>query len=285
MRRNEGLQHDAELGYPLKKSKSFRARASQAFKSIRNLNKASRNSKAAAEGSENMNLGAITEDGMHSTRSSTPNLGRRKSVQLAQLFTPSRSTRFSTSDVPPSPTLSEWSAVSRPSLALGDRTNSPSPAPSFQSEQPTLSTKRSFRRRISVLNLKRVFNSSTESADHVSAPSSSQSGGSISAPISTLTNGLRRDSSPLPRSSSSSSSMLRSFGDVLSSFPSGDSHPHSYQLGSAQTSFALAESTSYSFRTPIDDDVDMDENLELRLDSLHFDSLHFDLDEFDLDDL
>ena len=34
-----------------------------------------------------------------------------------------------------------------------------------------------------------------------------------------------------------------------------------------------------------DSDIDMDENLEMRLDSLHFDSLHFDLDEFDLGDL
>lgn len=272
VRRSEGASNtpDEQRTYNLKKSRTFRARATQAFRSIKNVGKSNRRAGlpetwSATGGRENMAPGP-TEDGVLPVPS-TPNLVRKKSIQLSQIFTTSRS-RSHTPDVPISPispTASEWSAVSRPSLSIQ---NSPYIIPSPVSmEAPALNKNRSFVRRISVLDLHKLFSPSTPTSskppplpvvshDHIS-PSASRSP-------------PKRGSMPILGATSSG---FASIDDVFST-ASTNSLPHLFHASRTESSLPSG---------PALDEINdaADTSLELQLDSLHFDSLHFDPDEFE----
>ncbi|KAJ3553459.1 hypothetical protein NM688_g3606 [Phlebia brevispora] len=275
VRRSLGYEEEVG-GYGLKKSRSFRARASKAFKSIRNLNVTKGNRRSAHAGKDSENAAPILQESI-SSRPSTPNLPRRKSMQLTQLFSSTRNTRSASFDKPPSPqsptspTPSEWSTISRPSVTLGDCTN--------VQEPPTLSSKRSFRRRMSVLDLHRFFTPASQSAEK-SIPSPTSPTSSISpispseesVPSSSSSRLAKHESLFFPRSSSSSSNFLQNLNGAFSAPSASASSPTT--LPSPSTSEALG--------TDDDGDVVMgDDSFEMRLDSLHFDSLHFDPEEFD----
>ncbi|PSR88879.1 hypothetical protein PHLCEN_2v5028 [Hermanssonia centrifuga] len=274
MRRNEGLAGIEEAaGYPMKKSKTFRARATQAFRSIKNLNssKSSRKPIPVTEiwpeqvDRENIPL-PTTNDQNIPPRPSTPNLVRRKSIQLSQLFGSTRVAK-----PPPSPAVEtpspEWSTVNRPSLALEDLTNSPTPAsPPVAQDHPTLSTKHSFRRRISVLDLQRLFTPSKSS-------SSIPQRGIENVPVSSIC-ASGHESIPMSRSSSST---LQSVHDIFAG--STTARPCSFHAGPAQMPYSLSTPVDIAMAEGQYDGSDTD-SMELHLESLHFDSLHFDPDEF-----
>lgn len=283
VRKSEGMSNSPEepRGYTLKKSKTFRARASQALRSIKNVGKSSRRAgipetwSTTASGRENAvspvsptsptNPFGPSEQGVL-PQPVTPSIARRKSIQLSQIFTTSRS-RSSAPDVPMSPTSttsSEWSALSRPSISIEDCTPSPYPSSPTTAEAPTLGKRRSFVRRISVLDLHKLFSPSTPTSSKppplpvparepiVPSPSHSSS---------------KRDSMP---PSSTASSGLSSVDDVFS-IASPSVRPHSFHASGSQFSMS---------RPAEDDEAALNRSLDLHLDSLHFDSLHFDPDEF-----
>lgn len=272
VRKTEGVSNSPDdKGYALKKSKTFRARASQAFRSIKNVGKGSGaahnhshrkalpESWAAAGDRENHAQGFV-EHGVL-PRTATPTMGCRKSVQLSQMFsTRGRSPAPDVPLSPTSPTSSEWSALSRPSLAVEECMNPSIPTPEAQ-EQPALSKRRSFVRRISVLDLHRLFSPTTPVAPKLPAPSMDVKG---AVPPSPSRSPSKRDSLPILQSTSSGLS-----DDVFSS--SMTARPHSFH----------ASATQSTLRTSSTADAEIgDTSLDLQLDSLHFDSLHFDPEEF-----
>ncbi|KAF7789552.1 hypothetical protein EIP86_000498 [Pleurotus ostreatoroseus] len=273
VKRKESFIHEeGDMGESrMKKSKSFRARASKAFKSIRNLNAAKNHRKQDAE-----NAAPVSENGTYSSRPPTPSLPRRKSMQLSQFFSSTRTSRSASFDVPPMPpsptsptsptsrtsASSDWSRVSRPLLTLSECANLQ--ATQNSQSQSTLSSKRSFRRRISVLDLQRLFTPSSQSNERA-VPSHDQC----------------EDILPPQRSSASE------YQPVTPSVTSGSGF-----LQSLDSAFTGSSSTIRSPSTPYpstfedmgihqDEDFAMgDESFEMRLDSLHFDSLQFDPEEF-----
>lgn len=280
VRKSEGASNspDPRGTYTLKKSKTFRARASQALRSIKNVGKSNRRAGipgtwSVSSGCENV-AESPAEDGMMSPRPSTPSLVRRKSMQLSQLFNGSR-TRTPTPDVPLSPTStssSEWEPLGRPSLSIEDCTNSPYSASSpTTTGAPTLSKRAAFVRRISVLDLHKLFSPSTPTESK--PPPLPRAKENI--PPSASHASSKRNS--LPPSSTTSSSMP-STDDIFGR--ASDSRPR--MSHDSTTSYSLAAPSS----APQLDDVAeaADTSLEMHLDSFHFDSLHFDPDEFDPDE-
>jgi hypothetical protein len=280
VRKSEGVSNspDELKGYTLKKSKTFRMRASQALRSIKNVGRSNRRTGIpetwSAVNTREPPSEITLEDGILAARS-TPSLVRRKSTQLSQIFAGTRS-RSPAPDVPlspTSPTESEWSALSRPSPSPEDCMNAPHPSSPLNPEGSTLSKRRSFVRRMSVLDLHKLFSPSTPTSPKPPPPIS-RSKENI-APSQSHSSS-KRDSLPVPHSTPSD---LSSPEDVFSSV-STNSRPHSFH----------ASGTRYSLSTPSGpalgeaDEMDADMSLELRLDSLHFDSLHFDPDEFDPDE-
>ena len=105
------------------------------------------------------------------------------------------------------------------------------------------------------------------------------------------TRSSRAESLSLPLAQSSSSQL--SVGNAYASdamLVDSESQPHIPPSAPAlPPSLSVSSSLSANLAPPSleHEDIDMDENLELQLDSMHFDSLHFDPDQFDLnlDDL
>ena len=273
VRRTEGASNtpEAPKTYTLKKSRTFRARASQALRSIKNVGKTSRGPSAsetwsASTDRENVAEG-ITEDGML-PRASTPNLARKKSIQLSQIFLPARG-RAATPDVPmspTSPTSSVWSALSRPSLAIEDAV-SPSYQMTSPTEAPSMSKGRSFVRRISVLDLHKLFGPAASSPTATKAPPLPVPSAKENLPPSSSLTSSRRGSMPMSGTASSTD-------DVFSAADSTNSRPHAFYAN--RTPYALPSTSTLGI-----DDVDdaADTSTELQLDSLHFDSFHLDFDD------
>jgi len=214
-------------------------------------------------------------DGAGTTRSTTPNLSHRKSLQLSQFF--SRSRRSSVADPPSSPTSMvypssvESSVPSRPASSLGDYTSMPV---EDDLSHPTLSSKKSFRHRISILDIPRLFSPTSPT---VSSPS-----------LSSFSSKDSKDSDPIltPRSNSESLPSppqlpeLTGLSDRLSNGP--QQRPHSFHA--TETRFSTSSSAPKLPRDTMSarpqPEVIAESSFEMRLDSLHFDSLHFDPDEF-----
>lgn len=278
VRRNEGKEDVDEVKAPkMTKSKTFRVRAAEAFKSIKNVGKSGRRPIASSSGNsltssgENVQYSDDFQEHGALPRPSTPNLSRRRSLVLSQLFTFSHSSR----PISPEADASTLSS-SHPAAALPHRHSfqtmpsivSPSksharrlhPSPSFEdyagvpqdagsrstSPTPTISKRRSFRRRISVLELQKLF------AVNTSPPTSSQDSRAPHVPDIFAASGSDPYSVGSPDSENMSSSSTSSY-DLIS-------------VGSFPSETDLRESDG--------------DSMEMRLDSLQFDSLHFDPDEF-----
>ena len=300
VRRNEGMTDvtDSKAAAQLKKSRTFRARATQALRTIRGVasrgsRKTSFSSSTSSHGDPwpNQSRAELVEDDLEAgvlPRPSTPNVARGKSMQLSQLFSSTRKKTASnvttesistnhndsnaTPDVPESPASSEFSIISTPSeesiltpgSSLSDRTN--------QDLGATLNKTRSFVHKISTLDLQRLFVPSLQKQ----IPTRESSPGLRTT---------RRDSLPVPPSLPQLPHMGTS-DDVFAS-DSPLQRPHSFDTSSNRYSLSLPPSPSTnsisrasSKPEDIPEETSFDE--ELRLDSLQFDSLHFDPDEFDL---
>ncbi|KAH9946323.1 uncharacterized protein BXZ73DRAFT_73106 [Epithele typhae] len=287
----------------MKKSITFRARASQALRSIK-LNVGGGKAAARRETvSEQVSPSAASptiqattlplrgtfEDVARSpaepaSSTKSPTISRRRSVTLSQLFTSFKENQGARPETPSddpmsptSPTLvnSESSSIRpvSPTESLASNARCLHTSPSFEdydrtptrpstlgarslnvlnvdeSAKPTLSKRKSFRRRLSVLELQKLFRSSgsnpnvappQDGADDVFSPSRPRS----------------RSVDILSTSSTRSTSL--SMGELASR-----------PLNASRVNSPAADE-------PEDDD---DDDLEMRLDSLHFDSLHFDPEE------
>ncbi|KAH8107151.1 hypothetical protein BXZ70DRAFT_280225 [Cristinia sonorae] len=298
VRRNEGMADVTEAkDSGLKKSKTFRARASEAFKTIgRVASKGSRKSSFSSSNSgepwPSQDDAQHPEEAMEAgvlPRPSTPNMTRRKSMQLSQLFSSTRKRTSSTvttdttgtansgpsrPEVPESPASSDFSIISTPTeeslptpaSSLSDRTNH-----NLHAQTPTLNKRRSFVEKISVLDLQRLF---TPSGTRPIIQESE------SAPIGCTT---RRDSLPLPPSLPQLPH-IRASADAFTS-ESSIQRPHSFHVADRYSLSSLPSTTASSkvaFRSQENIPEETSFEAELRLDSLHFDSLHFDPDEFKL---
>lgn len=282
VRRNEGREDVAEpKPQTLKKSKTFRMRATDALKSIKNVGKGSRkNTSETWASQENVRESRSEDIPQRETlpRPNTPNMSKRKSVMFTQFFTLSQTKSAGVSadfsEPPMSPTMSEAThrgsvhnvqslnalppsrSPSQPSLlrtcpSLEDYGDTPN---GRTSPVPTLS-KKSFRARISVLDLHRLF-----------SPSSS----------STAPEELNMATSP-------SSDSHDEAQDLFS--PSESRESRYYSLDSTElspSSSGFTSSVSGSSMTGRTSPVGFqgETDAEMRLDSLHFDSLHFDPGEF-----
>ncbi|KAL6309091.1 hypothetical protein BKA93DRAFT_418601 [Sparassis latifolia] len=287
VRRNEGMADVGEVKGQMKKSMTFRARATEAFRSIKNLNAGKGTRRPVTDtwtAQENIRQSRSEDIQDRGTlpHPSTPNLSRRKSAVFAQFFTFSQNNKstapsadyaeppmsptssasmhrnsvnsmHSLNSTPPSLSTSSSSHAQRlhPSPSLEDCIDTSKPS-GRTSPTPTLSKRKSFRHRLSVLDLQRLFtsNSASSVADEHAPPSTSPS------------------------------RPPELFVDI---FSNSDSRPYSLQSSdlspSSSTPSSFASSSSISGRaSPSTFHIDTD--TEMRLDSLHFDSLHFDPDEF-----
>ncbi|KAI0683638.1 hypothetical protein BC835DRAFT_731245 [Cytidiella melzeri] len=252
----------------LKKSTTFRARASQAFRSIKNVGKGSRKAVpdgwGAPAGIEPDMRVASTEE-VH-----PPSMSKmaRKPSNLKQIFA-SSNVKHATPDVPASPTSptssSEWSALSRPSMAVEDM-SAPFPTTAGLESGPSLSGKRSFVRRISVLDIQRLFTLSNPSKPD--SPSMLKENMTPSASRSSS----KRES--IMSSRTTASTGLSSIEDIFGGV-SASPRPHSFHGGASQSQGTLS-----ALPSPGPETEAQNASFELHLDSLHFDSLHFDPDEF-----
>ncbi|KAI0781187.1 hypothetical protein BD413DRAFT_608354 [Trametes elegans] len=315
VRRNEGM---ADVGegrtLKIKKSSTFRARASQALRSIKNVGKGARRATVSEQKlapslpptvsggqAETMPSRRSCQDPA-SPRAAPPAVSRRRSLTLSQMFafkenqSSSNPASHPDQNEPMSPTIPtshEPSTNSRPispaessnydptrlqpSSSLEDCISTPTRAPSpngEDSQKPTLSKRKSFRRRLSVLELQKLFSigSSSSNSQPDSAPPPPQDAASEDlfspspSPSTSPSLSLSRPASLDSAAVLSAASSRTSLGELeLSSRPSS---------GSQHT----GRSSSSSAAGGLSPDAD-DAELEMRLDSLHFDSLHFDPDE------
>ena len=207
VRRNEGIMDVGEgrhsSGVKMKKSSTFRARASQALRSIKlnvgggSSGKASRRvvsdsqpppqSPAPVPQASTLPIRNSFQAAPTSPRS--PSISRRRSLTLSQLFTSFKENQGTRPETPSEEPLSPTSPTLVPSESSSMRPMSPTesfhsharsqqPSPTFEDydydrtpsrastlgprtldvgEKPTLSKRKSFRRRLSVLELQKIF--------------------------------------------------------------------------------------------------------------------------------
>ena len=287
----------------MSRSKTFRARATQALRSIKNVGRSSRKQPAPAQTVPSSPLNKdenARPTPSIASRAEKNTLSKRRSRPLSQIFRFNQEEEPATEAVPPSPTATvrptspTFSTASSPlsptspsrssmqSSILGSiRPSSPSPQPGpsrptsilHYGDSPTspdsLRPKpTSFRKRLSLLELPRLFGSSStvSTASSTSTPSTA----SLEDPPSDVPPTPLPSTTSLPRRSSQSSSK-RSW---KMSRPSDDDNVEE-DYGEIQPASALSmvkEEDSYA----------NDFSLEMRLDSLHFDSLSFDPNDFTL---
>ncbi|RPD65880.1 hypothetical protein L226DRAFT_566383 [Lentinus tigrinus ALCF2SS1-7] len=312
VRRNEGVA-DVGEGRKMKKSTTFRARATQALRSIK-LNVGKSNQRRASvsvpqererelarererEQSELQPAATLPsrqfyqEELLASPRPTSPSMSRRRSVTLGALFT-TFSNRDNASSRPASP-AEELMSPTSPTLVSSDSSSSVLPSrpmsptdtisshtrrlqaapslddigatptksptltpPSLDPEEaakPTLSKRKSFRRRLSVLELQNLF----------------KIGGSSSTPSD-----VAPPSDPADDLFSPSRSRPKSMDAV------GILSASSSRSSNATRSSSFSDLTARPSVSAVDLSlVNEDAELEMRLDSLHFDSLHIDPDE------
>ncbi|KAF5386976.1 hypothetical protein D9615_001778 [Tricholomella constricta] len=260
-RHGDDIQHPFR-GSTAKPAKSFKSRASKAFRSIRNVGKRSSRTKPKAQ--DVFTSSSITGTGELPPRSRTPTMSRRSSAVFSQLFSPqstiqSRSSvssfdapRSSTQSPPPAgyssssycPSPSDahpgTSLTSSSSLIFDHRdTRSPSPDPSTQMK--------SNGRRFSMMSLQRIFSFSGDEFSEVTPTCMSRDPTGPSTASSSGPDTPTDESTPLPPN------FITEDHGPFTPKPSATSVP---ALGQGEISF------------------------EMRLDSLHFESLSFDADRF-----
>lgn len=281
VRRNEGMTDVTNGKHSMRKSKTFRARASQALRSIKNVGKTGRKPLSGVWPSVERDENAEQNQYDSSDIPTTPNLSRRKSATLSQLFgtvrTNSRSP-MTQSVVPSFASESPLPTPQHPSTSLGDRTNIPMAIEHEEENhhiKPSLSKRKSFRNRISVLDLQRLFTPSTQATADANASPAEEGHTRPSSRAS------KRESIPFSLSSRFTAKHHTPVAaeDVFSSSWSQPS------FETQRSSLALSKSSSNNsstLRREFDEDVILESSFEMRLDSLHFDSLHFDPEEYEL---
>ncbi|KAF9792419.1 hypothetical protein BJ322DRAFT_1029151 [Thelephora terrestris] len=284
----------------MSKSKTFRARASQALRSIKNVGRPSRKQPTTAQAATNQpsskgeNAGPTTPS--IASRAGKNTLPKRRTSPISQIFR-SNQEELTTDAVPPSPTTTirptspAFSTASpplsptspRPSMQssmLGSiRAFSPSPQPgpsrptspihygdSPASPDSLRPKSTSFRKRLSLLELPRLFSSSStvSTTSTTSTPSTTSFEDPPSdvppTPLPTTTSLARRSSKS---SSKRSWTMSRS----------GDDDNEEEDYGEIQPTASLS-------MVKEEDSYVNEFSLEMRLDSLQFDSLSFDPNDF-----
>lgn len=286
----------------MSRSKTFISRASQALRSIKNVGKLSRKQPAPAHIVnthsliKDENVGPATPS--VASRGGKETLSKRRSRPLSQIFRLNQEEGLPADAVPPSPTATvrptspAFSIASPPlsptsptrssmrsSIQSSLRPSSPSPQPgpsrptspihydylptSPDSLRPKSS---SFRKRLSLLELPRLFSSpsTVSSASSVSTPSTASLEDPPSdvppTPLPTTTSLARRSS----KSSSKRSWSTSRLGD-------DDNEEEDYGEIQPATSLSMVKE---------EDSYVNDISLEMRLDSLHFESLSFDPNDF-----
>ena len=263
---------------PLKRSKSFRIRASKVFRSMKIVGKGSKNKHHTSDIPplppirKEQTARNNTEEDLP-PRSKSPTVSRRRSSLLSQLFSPSTSSvdkSHNTPEIPEQSTIPLSISTSPFSPNMTPRPPSPShdlldPSPSGSSDpeaeyrgirsaspSPSIRTF-SGKRRFSMLGLQRLFSFSTDSEP--------------------------TDSYPLNMSRNSSGpSTVSSLGPDTPTEERTPSPPLPYQLQLDLQGAGKPLDMLSSIPTP---DVDPgDISYEMRLDSLHFDALSFDVDRF-----
>ncbi|KAI0060901.1 hypothetical protein BV25DRAFT_914152 [Artomyces pyxidatus] len=267
----------------MKKSKTFRARASQAFRSIKNVGKTTRKPPVQDVFPAKENAGVRAETMREARREvwdvqdapvqrpTTPTLPRRVTRPLSQIFGIGQGSSAPTlSEVEPAParsaspapqsqsasTLSSSSSSRRLSIlsTLSSHTLRPSSedTPRPASPSPSLQRSSSSRRRFSFVNLQGIFSSNPAPASLPSPADTNESLPSTAGPQTPVDDD--------------------DYGFVISS-------PHSLdidmeeRMGSQKSSSSNLDMQSAA---PPERDI----SFEMRLDSLHFDSLSFDADQF-----
>lgn len=286
----------------MSRSKTFRARASQALRSIKNVGRSSRKQPAPAQTGPSPPP-SRDENARPTTPSVTSRMGKntlskRGSRPLSQIFrfnqeeepttdaissSPTATVRptspaFSTASPPLSPTSPTRSSMQSSIFgSLRPSSPAPQPGPSRQTspvdhdDSPTspdsLRPKStSFRKRLSLLDLPRLFSSSStiSTTSSTSTPSTASLEDPPSdappTPLPSMATLVRRPS----RSSSKRSCTISRPGD--------DDHEEE-DYGEIQPASALS-------MVKEEDSCVNDFSLEMRLDSLHFDSLSFDANDF-----
>ena len=268
------------IGLPVvKRSKTFKARASRAFRSIRNVGRGtqrktsikencpSSNSLYSMDSRQTLRQNEQTPSPAHQLRDRT--LPRRASITLSHLFQspealpvsdlPSSSEPELNSASPPE-SSSATDADSSPSLR--EQTDRPpsetdSDGVGPRSSSPCPSTTRSFRQRFSVIDLHRLFSF---------APSASKASSSLASTTSTI-------STPSTPSMSRGPSTISSSSDAPDTPVDGAGH-----INSEYDKFAAGSRDALSYND--EPRILRDISFEMRLDSLHFDCLSFDADNF-----
>lgn len=216
VRRNEGMS-DVGDGRKMKKSNTFRARASQALRSIglnvgggkaqrrASVSEHPRHAESESQAPATLPTRHSCQQELGTPRPTSPSISRRRSLTLGQLFnsfkenqssrpatpsdelmSPTSPTLVATESAPPTRPMSPAESIASPNL---DTNLDTSPGPSLEdcvatstksstllaeppevegSAKPTLSKRKSFRRRLSVLELQKIF-----TLGGSSAPSSS----------------------------------------------------------------------------------------------------------------
>jgi hypothetical protein len=278
VRKADGMHEPGEIVRTMKKSKIFKAAASKAFRSIKNVAKGSNRKPSAQDvwpssGSSRPSHAArlSKEEEQPQPRPSTPTMSRRSSLTLTQLFqTPSKSRSsadtsefalstsafpseraFSMAPLPhnPMPFLSR--AETTQSLDIQDDNH-----PRMRSLSPSPSTKSSFRKRLSMLELRRVFTSlkSPESQEISSIPTMSRDGST--------------------NSSAPSTSTLASF--EIPGTPDDTYRSTQYPSLHAEKAGRRRADETHVTEPGLEGDI----SFEMRLESLQFDSLSFDPNAF-----
>lgn len=208
VRRSEGMADVGDRTLKLKKSSTFRARATQALRSIKNVGKGSRRA-TVSEPKPLMKLAphaADTVPARHSyqeeapvspARATSPTMSRRRSMTLSQMFASKENSKenrgasrpvLPLTDQPLSPTSSAYDSAiptqpMSPTDVAGSHAKRLQPSPSLEdcmgtstrslspgggdddASKPTLSKRKSFRRRLSVLELQKLFTKGSASSD------------------------------------------------------------------------------------------------------------------------
>ena len=271
VRRNEGMSDVSDGKHMMRRSKTFRARASQALRSIKNVGKAGR--KPITDiwpTNRDENIDCAQHD-----MAGKPPLSRRKSGTLSQFFGTTRSSRRSSPNVPPDvaePPISHESSVPTPHRTFASLSNKRTGSNTFENMNPGMTTKvplskhKSFRNRVSALDLQRLFTSSTSTSETEEAAHTAPRASKRGAVAFSL-------SSRFPSKHTTPTAAK----DVFS--PSAQPHCE-------RPSLVLSKSesnTSSVLRREFEEDIVLEDSFEMRLDSLHFDSLHFDPEELELE--
>ncbi|KAH7915974.1 hypothetical protein BJ138DRAFT_1140412 [Hygrophoropsis aurantiaca] len=292
-----------EIEPKMKRSKTFKARATKAFKSIKNLNVGKgpqRKPHVKELWTSSESMPGIFKGVQEQIRQQQeqfapplpqPSLSRRNSRSLSHLFQTAKAPRFERTPQPsppvspsePSHIIPSATSSSLPYLRGSDTTASlvEVSAPSDYEGSPErpvspgLSVRKS-RRRFSVLELHRLFSFSSSSPDDPAPPSPS-SPTTVFAPS-------RNDSAPSSSTSTSSSDCpdvpIEEGAYAAVRFLDLDLHDiNDKGLGKPIPShWSQSINTEHASTLPPSRDL----SFEMRLDSLHFDSLSFDPEDFDV---